>query len=96
MGEALRKRRHGTGRKSGQGWHTDETYLKSQDRWCYVRAATLDGRLKSAADLSRAAWLTSTFPLPTIRRPRGYSAGTVACVVSRARIRLPDRDRRSM
>jgi transposase-like protein len=26
MGEALRKRRHGTGRGSGQSWYVDETY----------------------------------------------------------------------
>ena len=28
MGEALRKRRHGRGRHSGQSWYVDETYLK--------------------------------------------------------------------
>ena len=28
MGEALRKRRHGIGRCSGQSWYADETYLK--------------------------------------------------------------------
>ena len=39
MGEALRKRRHGTGRKSGQSWYTDETYLKIQGRWCYLYQA---------------------------------------------------------
>ena len=36
MGEALRKRRHGTGRNSGQSWYADETYLKVQGRWCYL------------------------------------------------------------
>ncbi len=36
MGEALRKRRHGTGRSSGQSWYVDETYLKVQGRWCYL------------------------------------------------------------
>src|SRR6478735_2886186 len=30
MGEALRKRRHGAGRSSGQSWYVDETYLKVQ------------------------------------------------------------------
>src|SRR3984957_15775568 len=29
MGEALRKRRHGIGRSSGQSWHADETVLSS-------------------------------------------------------------------
>ena len=33
MGEALRKRRHGTGRSSGQSWYVDETYLKVHGRW---------------------------------------------------------------
>jgi putative transposase len=28
MGEALRKRRHGTARCSGQSWYANETYLK--------------------------------------------------------------------
>ena len=36
MGEALRKRRHGTGRRSGQSWYVDETYLKVHGRWCYL------------------------------------------------------------
>ena len=46
MGEALRKRRHGTGRRSGQSWYTDETYLKVQGRWCYLyRAIDRDGNL---------------------------------------------------
>jgi putative transposase len=36
MGEALRKRRHGTGRSSGQSWYADETYLKVHGRWCYL------------------------------------------------------------
>ena len=39
MGEALRKRRHGTGRSSGQSWYVDETYLKVQGRWCYLYRA---------------------------------------------------------
>ena len=46
MGEALRKRRHGTGRSSGQSWYVDETYLKVQGRWCYLyRAIDRDGNL---------------------------------------------------
>jgi hypothetical protein len=28
MGEALRERRHGVGRRSGESWYADETYLK--------------------------------------------------------------------
>ena len=38
MGEALRKRRHGRGRRSGQSWYADETYLKVHGRWCYERS----------------------------------------------------------
>ena len=34
MGEALRRRRHGPGRRSGESWYVDETYLKVQGRWC--------------------------------------------------------------
>ena len=46
MGEALRKRRHGTGRSSGQSWYADETYLKVHGRWCYLyRAIDRDGNL---------------------------------------------------
>jgi transposase-like protein len=46
MGEALRKRRHGTGRRSGESWYADETYLKVQGRWCYPhRAIDRDGNL---------------------------------------------------
>ena len=46
MGDALRKRRHGSGRRSGQSWYTDETYLKVQGRWCYLyRAIDRDGNL---------------------------------------------------
>ena len=46
MGEALRKRRHGTGRRSGQSWYVDETYLKVHGRWCYLyRAIDRDGNL---------------------------------------------------
>jgi putative transposase len=35
MGEALRKRRRG----SGQGWYADETYLNVHGRWCYLYRA---------------------------------------------------------
>jgi putative transposase len=46
MGEALRKRRHGTGRRSGESWYADETYLTVQGRWCYLyRAIDRDGNL---------------------------------------------------
>jgi transposase-like protein len=46
MGEALRKRRHGTGRRSGQSWYVDKTYLKVHGRWCYLyRAIDRDGNL---------------------------------------------------
>ena len=46
MGEALRKRRHGIGRSSGQSWYADETYLKVDGRWCYLyRAIDRDGNL---------------------------------------------------
>jgi putative transposase len=46
MGEALRKRRHGTGRSSGQSWCVDETYLKNHGHWCYLyRATDRDGNL---------------------------------------------------
>ena len=46
MGEALRKLRHGTGRRSGQSWYVDETYLKVHGRWCYLyRAIDRDGNL---------------------------------------------------
>ena len=33
MGEALRKRRHGTRRRSNVSWYVDETYLKVRGRW---------------------------------------------------------------
>jgi transposase-like protein len=36
MGEALRKRRHRLGRRSGQSWYADETYLKVHGQWCYL------------------------------------------------------------
>ena len=46
MGEGLCKRRHGTGRRSGQSWYADETYLKVQGQWCYLyRAIDRDGNL---------------------------------------------------
>ncbi len=46
MGEALRKRRHRTGRSSGRSWYVDETYLKVHGRWCYLyRAIDRDGNL---------------------------------------------------
>ena len=46
MGEALRERRHGIGRSSGQSWYADETYLKVHGRWCYLyRVIDRDGNL---------------------------------------------------
>jgi putative transposase len=45
-GRVLRKRRHDTGRSSGQSWYVDETYLKVHGRWCYLyRAIDRDGNL---------------------------------------------------
>jgi hypothetical protein len=68
MGEALRKRRHGTGRRSGQSWYVDETYLKVQGRWCYLyRAIAMARRSRSGSPEERvedltagAGWLLST------------------------------------
>ena len=49
MGDALRKRRHGTRRGAGISWYIDETYLKVRGRWCYLyRAIDRDGNLIDA------------------------------------------------
>ena len=49
MGDALRRRRHGSRRGSGVSWHVDETYLKVCGRWCYLyRAIDRDGNLIDA------------------------------------------------
>jgi transposase-like protein len=49
MGDALRKRRHGTRRGSGASWYVDETYLKVRGQWCYLyRAVDRDGNLIDA------------------------------------------------
>ncbi|WP_284948302.1 IS6 family transposase [Acidisoma cladoniae] len=49
MGDALRKRRHGTRRAAGASWYVDETYLKVRGRWCYLyRAVDRDGNLIDA------------------------------------------------
>jgi putative transposase len=49
MGNALRKRRHGTRRAAGVSWYVDETYLKVRGRWCYLyRAVDRDGNLIDA------------------------------------------------
>ena len=46
MSEALRKRRHGIGRGSGQSWYVDETYLEVQGGLSYLyRAIDRDGNL---------------------------------------------------
>jgi transposase-like protein len=51
MGDALRKRRHGSGRRSGKSWYTDETYLEGGTKVlplgtisCRVRAGPSDNR----------------------------------------------------
>ena len=73
IGEALRNRRHGTGRSSGQSWYCDETYLKGHGRWCYLyRAIDPDGNLidtmlsstrdmKAAKRFFRSAWSVAGF-----------------------------------
>jgi putative transposase len=44
MGDALRKQRHGTGRRAGVTWYIHETYLNVRGRWCYLyRAIDRDG-----------------------------------------------------
>jgi putative transposase len=44
MGEALRRRRHGVRRRSGESWYADET--KVHGHWCYLyRAIDRDGHL---------------------------------------------------
>ena len=49
MGEALRKRRHGTRRRSSASWYVDETYLKVRGRWTYLYPAIdRDGTLVDA------------------------------------------------
>jgi transposase-like protein len=65
LGEALRKRRHGT---VGQSWYVDESYVRVQGQWQYLyRAIDLDGqlvdvRLSATRDLTaaeaffRSAW----------------------------------------
>jgi putative transposase len=46
MGDALRKRRHGTRRRSDRSWYVNEAYLKVQGCWCYwYRAIDRDGNL---------------------------------------------------
>jgi hypothetical protein len=36
VGDALRKRRHGTRRGAGVSWYIDETYLKVRGQWVYL------------------------------------------------------------
>ena len=60
MGDALRKRRHGTRRGSGSRWHVDETYLKVRGRWCYLYRAIdrggnrIDAMLSAHRDMKAA------------------------------------------
>ena len=73
MGDALRKRRHGTRRGCGNSWYVDETYLKVRGSWCYLyRAIDRDGNLidamlsehrdmKAAKAFFRSARLTMGF-----------------------------------
>jgi putative transposase len=49
MGDAMRRRRHGTRRGVGTSWYVDEIYLKVRGRWCYLyRAIDRDGNLIGA------------------------------------------------
>jgi len=49
MGDALRKRRYGTQRRSGVSWYVDEMYLKVCGRWTYLyRAIDRDWNLIDA------------------------------------------------
>ena len=49
MGDALRRRRHGTRRRSGASWYGGETYLKVRERWTYLyRALDRDATLIDA------------------------------------------------
>ena len=49
MGDALRRRRHGTRRGPGASWFVDETYLKVRGCWTYLyRAIDRDGNLIDA------------------------------------------------
>ena len=68
LGEALRKRRHGT---VGQSWYVDETCVRVQGQWQYLYRAIdrgghlVDVRLSATRDLAaaeaffRAAWTTT-------------------------------------
>jgi transposase-like protein len=50
MGDALRKRRHGTRRGPGVSCYVDETYLKVRGKWEYLyRAIDRNGNLIDAA-----------------------------------------------
>jgi putative transposase len=73
MGDALRKRRHGTGRRSGRSWSVDGPYPKIRGRRCYLyRAIDRAGNLvdtmlsesrdmKAAQALFRSAKATTGF-----------------------------------
>jgi transposase-like protein len=44
----MSKRRHGAGRRSGESWYVDETYLKVQGRWCYLYRAITTRDMRAA------------------------------------------------
>jgi putative transposase len=74
MGEALRKRRHGIRRSSGQSWYADETYLKIHGRWCYLYRAIdrdvnlIDTMLSATRDMRAAQSFFRSATHPRIMR----------------------------
>jgi hypothetical protein len=77
MGEALRKRRYGIGRISGQSWYADETYLKVHGRWCYLyRAIDRDGNLiDTLQPIPSQSVRSSKTPTPTLSSARPHRDG---------------------
>ena len=59
MGEALRKRRHGTGRSSGQSWYVDDeapaALVSAAGRLSLARAAELRSMAMTAHSITAAA-----------------------------------------
>jgi putative transposase len=57
LAETLRRRRRG---KIGRSWYVDETYVKTQGRWCYLyraidtSGALVDVRLSETHDMAAA------------------------------------------